>query len=1187
MIRQPRLGMFDHKSERHVRRVTARRYKGLRPLIEGLEDRVVLSTITWNTTAAPTGGAWDTPGNWIGNAVPTSTDTAVINLSASGTVTTGASDSVLSLTTNSSTTLTVAPGSLSLGSGSSTLGGPVNVQTGATLSVGTGANVQINSGVTLTDNGTVNITSPAVLAAQETNNNVSQGIVVNGTLTATNTSFTRNGGGVTSFLQVNSGGHLTATNSTFAWINFVLANGSVLNSGDLSNNIFTTTVSAPATDVPLLASNQSFQDIDLFSGSLNSGQTLSLVPIGTATTANQRYVFTGAFTVNAGATLSVGTGANVQINSGVTLTDNGTVNITSPAVLAAQETNNNVSQGIVVNGTLTATNTSFTRNGGGVTSFLQVNSGGHLTATNSTFAWINFVLANGSVLNSGDLSNNIFTTTVSAPATDVPLLASNQSFQDIDLFSGSLNSGQTLSLVPIGTATTANQRYVFTGAFTVNAGATLSVGTGANVQINSGVTLTDNGTVNITSPAVLAAQETNNNVSQGIVVNGTLTATNTSFTRNGGGVTSFLQVNSGGHLTATNSTFAWINFVLANGSVLNSGDLSNNIFATTVSAPATDVPLLASNQSFQDIDLFSGSLNSGQTLSLVPIGTATTANQRYVFTGAFTVNAGATLSVGTGANVQINSGVTLTDNGTVNITSPAVLAAQETNNNVSQGIVVNGTLTATNTSFTRNGGGVTSFLQVNSGGRLTESGGAFSWISLALSAGSTDTLVAVVFSGVLTVNSGATINIHGNDFSNVGAHGIVAVGDPTATIDMTANYWGTSNTSQIQAKILDHFSDPTRPTVNFGSFLNSPPSAITGVVFNDLNGDGVQDNGEPGLGGVVVYLDLNNSGTFESNDPSTTSNSTGQFCFDGLAAGTYIVRELAPAGTVTTDPSSAAVASTELFDNIAAGTTSFSDGVASFSGGTVFAPPSGDSALLASGTQAYNASSNPGEVDFSQPVSSASFFYVHGFGFAAGTATAFGVDGTVLGSVNSKAATTNGDPANFVTLSFAEPIARITFDGGVIDNFTFTTAANDQAYLRQAASRPDDRCHLRRSIRPRSARSRKPDTDVHRLHRHFQPAGEHERPQSLRRVRHVRGRRRHPRRPDHRTRYGVAGRQPGRQDDHVHQDRRPPRGRHLHSHPGQRGERLREHNRRLARRHWQRHPGQQPHVHVHRQPSGE
>ena len=42
---------------------------------------------------------WDTPGHWIGGVLPTSTDNAQIELTGSGTVTTGPSDSVLSLTT--------------------------------------------------------------------------------------------------------------------------------------------------------------------------------------------------------------------------------------------------------------------------------------------------------------------------------------------------------------------------------------------------------------------------------------------------------------------------------------------------------------------------------------------------------------------------------------------------------------------------------------------------------------------------------------------------------------------------------------------------------------------------------------------------------------------------------------------------------------------------------------------------------------------------------------------------------------------------------------------------------------------------------------------------------------------------------------------------------------------------------
>ena len=365
---------------------------------------------------------------------------------------------------------------------------------------------------------------------------------------------------------------------------------------------------------------------------------------------------------------------------------------------------------------------------------------------------------------------------------------------------------------------------------------------------------------------------------------------------------------------------------------------------------------------------------------------------------------------------------------------------------------VSGSLTANGTNFANSGG--SSNIAVNSGGHLMASGSTFGLNNLTLNSGSNDTLGSDIFFNVLSINSGATINIHGNDFSNIGNQGIVAVGDPAATIDLTANFWGTSNTSQIQAKILDHYANPTtRPTVNFGSFLSTaPPSAsIFGVVYNDLNGNGAKDSGEAGLGGVTVYIDVNNTGSLVSTDPTTVTNTLGQYSFNGLAAGTYVVRELPPAGTVQTAPSPAAVTTIVYFDGTGAesgitgaGVSSFTYHGASFSGGTIFAPPLGDSALLASGTLAYNASSVPSEVDFSQPVVAATFFYVHGFGYGGTTdvATAYAADGSVVATVSSKAATTNGDAANFVTLTGSKPITRITFVGGVVDNFTFSTVNN-------------------------------------------------------------------------------------------------------------------------------------------------
>ena len=148
MTRLAQLGSIDSGSRRPRRVSVRRRSVGLRPWLEGLEDRTLLATITWNTTAAPTGGNWDTPGNWNGGVVPGANDTAVIKgLTSPGTVSleSGNADSVGGLTTDSTTTLEVITGSLSLGvASSSTFGGNVTIEPGASLSIGAGSSVLIH-----------------------------------------------------------------------------------------------------------------------------------------------------------------------------------------------------------------------------------------------------------------------------------------------------------------------------------------------------------------------------------------------------------------------------------------------------------------------------------------------------------------------------------------------------------------------------------------------------------------------------------------------------------------------------------------------------------------------------------------------------------------------------------------------------------------------------------------------------------------------------------------------------------------------------------------------------------------------------------------------------------------------------------------------------------------------------------
>ena len=930
------------------------------------------------------------------------------------------------------------------------------VASGATLSVGPNVSVLLQGGQVLTDNGAMSFSTGDTMTL--TGYYSTAQIIVDGTMTATGTMFTTTGNNTTSQLIVNSGGHLMASGNVFDFSQLYLNPGNVFNPGDLTNNAFNLPIYVTYNDVALLSgtgnNNQSFEQINIDPTTLPSGQSLALNEIGTGSTANLSYAFQSGFTVASGATLSVGPNVSVLLQGGQVLTDNGAMSFSTGDTMTL--TGYYSTAQIIVDGTMTATGTMFTTTGNNTTSQLIVNSGGHLMASGNVFDFSQLYLNPGNVFNPGDLTNNAFNLPIYVTYNDVALLSgtgnNNQSFEQINIDPTTLPSGQSLALNEIGTGSTANLSYAFQSGFTVASGATLSVGPNVSVLLQGGQVLTDNGAMSFSTGDTMTL--TGYYSTAQIIVDGTMTATGTMFTTTGNNTTSQLIVNSGGHLMASGNVFDFSQLYLNPGNVFNPGDLTNNAFNLPIYVTYNDVALLSgtgnNNQSFEQINIDPATLPSGQSLALNEIGTGSTANLSYAFQSGFTVASGATLSVGPNVSVLLQGGQVLTDNGAMSFSTGDTMTL--TGYYSTAQIIVDGTMTATGTMFTTTGNNTTSQLIVNSGGHLGSTGSTYEFSAFDLNSGSSESMSSNVLYNVTTINSNTTINIHGNDFSNVGAHGIVAVGDPNAMIDLTANFWGTSNSTQIIAKILDNRSDTTRPTVEFSPFTTAPPSAITGTVFNDINGDGVQDNGESGLGGILVYIDQNNSGSLVSTDPSTTTDTFGNFTFGGLAAGTYVVREEPANGTVETAPSATAVATTIDFDNVTAGTTNVSSGADSFSGGAVFAPSSGDLALLYSGTQAYNTSSTAGEVDFSVPVSSASFFYVHGFGYAAGTATAYSATGTVLGSVNSNAATTEGDPKNVVTMNYGQPIARILFVGGVVDHFISTTAANNQAYVVKLAA---------------------------------------------------------------------------------------------------------------------------------------
>ena len=218
-----------------------------------------------------------------------------------------------------------------------------------------------------------------------------------------------------------------------------------------------------------------------------------------------------------------------------------------------------------------------------------------------------------------------------AAHSDVPYLSNNASFEDIDINAGTIASG-TLNLNVIGT-NTSNLRYVFPGGFTIASGASVSVAcpTVSVLMPEALQTFTDN-VGRSTSPSgdvsvTISTYGYNNQIS----VSGSLTANGTIFGGGGGGAT--IQVNAGGHLAASNSTFNIGSLTLDNSSVLNSGDLDGRHIQHANLRRTATCRIYQTTRPFEDIDINASAplpVAYTETSKRRVIGT-NTSNLRYVF----------------------------------------------------------------------------------------------------------------------------------------------------------------------------------------------------------------------------------------------------------------------------------------------------------------------------------------------------------------------------------------------------------------------------------------------------------------------------------------------------------------------------------------------------------------------------
>jgi hypothetical protein len=81
------------------------------------------------------------------------------------------------------------------------------------------------------------------------------------------------------------------------------------------------------------------------------------------------------------------------------------------------------------------------------------------------------------------------------------------------------------------------------------------------------------------------------------------------------------------------------------------------------------------------------------------------------------------------------------------------------------------------------------------------------------------------------------------------------------------------------------------PNNNFGEVL---PASVSGTVYFDQNNNGIQDPGEPGIGGVVVKLD--GPADNQQIHMALLTGPDGSYSFPNLRPGNYTVSEFTPAG---------------------------------------------------------------------------------------------------------------------------------------------------------------------------------------------------------------------------------------------------------------------------------------------------
>jgi VCBS repeat-containing protein len=163
--------------------------------------------------------------------------------------------------------------------------------------------------------------------------------------------------------------------------------------------------------------------------------------------------------------------------------------------------------------------------------------------------------------------------------------------------------------------------------------------------------------------------------------------------------------------------------------------------------------------------------------------------------------------------------------------------------------------------------------------------------------------------------AGVTLFVDRNGNNELDAGEISTVTDADGRYSFTGLTYGTVRIGEVATPGWARTTPPASMRVISGfdetgvAIGNVRTVSISGLKFEDLNGNGVRDAGEGGVAGWTIFIDANGDGVLQATETSVVTGADGTYSFTGLLPGTYIIAEVQREGWVQTTPTGSAAGS--------------------------------------------------------------------------------------------------------------------------------------------------------------------------------------------------------------------------------------------------------------------------------------